>query len=649
MKVLMIMVSPNGQRLKYNYYPDFLIETQLYSLTGLLEKVTPYTILKRHSWGSWDEFEELFRVPIRIAKIASQSEQVKNEVAGWLEEMGSAAYGVFPLGTEVDIKENSKSDAFNVFYQKIKAMREELSMLVLHQTMTTENGGSKAQGQVHENTLNELVYSDEKRILSILNDRLVPAMRNIGYHIPEGFKISVSKSKDPLEQIKIDRDFLSSGYILKKDYIEALYGTEIEQMPFQNQEAKTENPKTKNEKLKKALSLLKLHYRTKCCGASPISLTADFNLSRLIEDYLRNLFEEKKVPENQREQLWRYYYDKLSKGVDEGFSPQSSHYDKDLADALKLSIAEFSAFKETSFRKTIETLLVDENGSLRSWSEFKKEAYKVSNDYNHRWLETEYHQTIANAQMAEKWKGFEANADLFPNLKLVSVKDGRVRPEHQVLDGTIRPLNDPFWKTHTPPLDWGCRCDVIQTDEPPTEIKGGLQLKIEFENNPAISGKIFGGSVYEKTLTKDEITEAKKKASIEASKRNLLKLSQEQKDYRKILQQNAIHQYSGVVIQNIIDIKITTKGIKEFINQPHKYYFDKNELVKDLPNLIKNAKYLGKSPYHKDNADIVFTHIFEIDVKDEKSWLLIREGKDGKINFYSISDNNNVLKDIKKG
>ena len=420
-------------------------------------------------------------------------------------------------------------------------------------------------------------------------------------------------------------------------------------MPFQNQEAKTENPKTKNEKLKKALSLLKLHYRTKCCGASPISLTADFNLSRLIEDYLRNLFEEKKVPENQREQLWRYYYDKLSKGVDEGFSPQSSHYDKDLADALKLSIAEFSAFKETSFRKTIETLLVDENGSLRSWSEFKKEAYKVSNDYNHRWLETEYHQTIANAQMAEKWKGFEANADLFPNLKLVSVKDGRVRPEHQVLDGTIRPLNDPFWKTHTPPLDWGCRCDVIQTDEPPTEIKGGLQLKIEFENNPAISGKIFGGSVYEKTLTKDEITEAKKKASIEASKRNLLKLSQEQKDYRKILQQNAIHQYSGVVIQNIIDIKITTKGIKEFINQPHKYYFDKNELVKDLPNLIKNAKYLGKSPYHKDNADIVFTHIFEIDVKDEKSWLLIREGKDGKINFYSISDNNNVLKDIKKG
>lgn len=78
--------------------------------------------------------------------------------------------------------------------------------------------------------------------------------------------------------------------------------------------------------------------------------------------YLRGLFEEKKVSQEHREELWRYYYDKLSKGVDEGFSPQSSHYDKDLADALKLSIAEFSAFKETSFRKTIETLLVESFG-----------------------------------------------------------------------------------------------------------------------------------------------------------------------------------------------------------------------------------------------------------------------------------------------
>ena len=230
-------------------------------------------------------------------------------------------------------------------------------------------------------------------------------------------------------------------------------------------------------------------------------------MSRLVEKYIRELFDEKEAPQKLREELWGYYFDKLSKAVDAGYSPKSEFYDKDLARALKYNIAQFCAFKETSFRNTLRDLLT-KDGSLVPWSEFKKEAYKVSGDYNHRWLETEYHQTVANANMAEKWKDFERNADLYPNLKFVSVNDNRVRPEHKALDGTIRPINDPFWNKYTPPLDWGCRCHVVQTDEEPTEIKGGLQLKIEFENNPAISGKIFADTAYLNNLNSKERKEA---------------------------------------------------------------------------------------------------------------------------------------------
>ncbi|MRJ09175.1 DUF935 family protein [Ornithobacterium rhinotracheale] len=210
---------------------DVLLMAQFYSPVGLLEKAAVYCILKRHSWGSWDEFEELFGIPIRIAKIASQSDAVKNEVAGWLEEMGSAPYGVFPIGTEVDIKENSKSDAFQVFYRKIEALDKELSKLVLHQTMTTENGGSRAQGGVHENTLKEVIYADNKKMLAFLNNKLIPAMRNLGYAIPENAKIQIEQVADPKEQIAVDGVLLGSGYILKKEYIEQTYGVEIEQMP----------------------------------------------------------------------------------------------------------------------------------------------------------------------------------------------------------------------------------------------------------------------------------------------------------------------------------------------------------------------------------------------------------------------------------
>ncbi|OWP84239.1 hypothetical protein BWK59_06390 [Flavobacterium davisii] len=237
------MVVPEHKVLLYDINGDrgidysdinILLYAQFYDNIGLLEKAAVYTILKRHSWGSWDEFEELFGVPIRIAKIASQSEQVKNEVAGWLEDMGSASYGVFPTGTDIDIKENSKSDAFNVFFQKIKALDAELSKLVLHQTMTTENGSSKSQGEVHENTLEQLVYADEKKELAFLNNRLVPAMRLLGYQIPDNAKISIEKTKDPERQITIDSELLTNGYVLTQNYIEGTYGVEIESMPVQN-------------------------------------------------------------------------------------------------------------------------------------------------------------------------------------------------------------------------------------------------------------------------------------------------------------------------------------------------------------------------------------------------------------------------------
>ncbi|WP_184875107.1 phage head morphogenesis protein [Kaistella daneshvariae] len=186
-------------------------------------------------------------------------------------------------------------------------------------------------------------------------------------------------------------------------------------------------------------------------------------------------------------------------------------YSKPLAAKLKKNIAEFSAFKETAFKAALELLLTDDKGDLVPWSAFKKAALQVSGDYNTRFLEAEYHQTVATANMAGKWQDFQRNKELYPNLKYVTVGDGRVRPEHRAWDGIVKPLNDPWWNENLPPNDWGCRCDAVQTDEPETDQPtGGTQLKIEFANNPGVTGKIFNKSPYEEELSKEQISEAKR-------------------------------------------------------------------------------------------------------------------------------------------
>jgi SPP1 gp7 family putative phage head morphogenesis protein len=153
----------------------------------------------------------------------------------------------------------------------------------------------------------------------------------------------------------------------------------------------------------------------------------------------------------------------------------------------------FAAFKNHQEQKELVSLLVDENGEVRSFSKFKQAAGPIAEKYNKNWLTTEHNQALSSAEMAKKWNGFKADQDLYPNLEYVAVMDSQTRSSHAKLNGTIRPIDDPFWDGHYPPLDWGCRCDVVQTDKPAkgtTDVEPGSG----FDHNPGKTGKLFSDS-----------------------------------------------------------------------------------------------------------------------------------------------------------
>lgn len=230
--------------LDIDLFPTDLALVQLYEGGGLLEKAIPMTILKRHSWASWDEFEQIFGMPIRIAKIGSMSDTVKNEVASWLESMGTAAYGVFPNFAEIDIKEANNRDAFNVFMKKIESVDSQLSILINGQTMTVEDGSSHSQANVHQKTQDEITEADLRGFLHWANDVLLPIMKDLGYPIGDKESIDVERVTDPIEKMKTDEKIMThSGYRLTKDYLERVYGVELEDIPLPTNPKNTDTEK----------------------------------------------------------------------------------------------------------------------------------------------------------------------------------------------------------------------------------------------------------------------------------------------------------------------------------------------------------------------------------------------------------------------
>ena len=70
----------------------------------------------------------------------------------------------------------------------------------------------------------------------------------------------------------------------------------------------------------------------------------------------------------------------------------------------------------------------------------------------------------------------------------------------------------------------------------------------------------------------------------------------------------------------------------------------KNELVLNLAELLRTARYEGKISYHKDNDYFIASHLYAIEINHQKSYLIAREDVTGMITFHSISDNPNLSK-----
>jgi SPP1 gp7 family putative phage head morphogenesis protein len=84
----------------------------------------------------------------------------------------------------------------------------------------------------------------------------------------------------------------------------------------------------------------------------------------------------------------------------------------------------------------------------------------------------QFREATRRAEMLLRMHGWQAYAqtqfeemeemkDVFPFRQYLSSEDGRVRATHAALNRKVLPADHEFWQNHTPPWEFGCRCDVV--------------------------------------------------------------------------------------------------------------------------------------------------------------------------------------------
>ena len=309
-----------------------------------------------------------------------------------------------------------------------------------------------------------------------------------------------------------------------------------------------------------------------------------------------------------------------------------------------------------SLRKAVEAVPMDDTGLQARWlanvSRFA--AYKAWHSTRRireadgdpdkqqallhaykRYHAAECNTATARARTGKQWLRFtqDDNRRLFPNIRWLPSRSATPREEHIPFYNRVWPKDDPFWQRNQPGNLWNCKCDWEETDDPPTSGNPDTEIRKEgLEGNPAETGEIF-------TDNAGYIRSAPEGVE-------MLALNATRKDNLSW----ALENLKGTKVENSEfgkPISFTSAGIRDYINQPIGNPFLKNELIRNMPELLENANYMGYSDY-KSSETLRHSHIFEITVSGRKYWIIVHEYANNDISFYSITDNPLVLKDIKK-
>lgn len=248
-KGIVVKTSTDTEGIDYVNGNYNIIEIADIENLGLLSAATPYVVYKRNGFGDFAQYTELYGTPIREGVYDGHDEIAREALKRDLTEMGSAGVFVHPEGTRINfIESKSQSGSSDLYDKLITICNNEISKLILGNTLTTEvgsNGGNRSLGETMKESELDLINADKKMLINVLNSQLIPLFQKFGIAIDGEFSfVENINLRD-----KIDLDIkINSACPIEPSYFEETYG-----VPIMKKQANAQDSKKlfflRNEKL----------------------------------------------------------------------------------------------------------------------------------------------------------------------------------------------------------------------------------------------------------------------------------------------------------------------------------------------------------------------------------------------------------------
>ena len=448
---------------------------------GLILKAAPYVIYKRGNFGDWAQYAEIFGMPFQVAKYNNYDEATRIELIRALEQSGSNRTAVIPKESDIEYKDN-KSTGDGGLYEKLKtACNEEILIGLLGQTMTTLDGSSRSQGEVHLEVQENKHKADRRFVQRVLNRLLLPRLEKRGYPVKDGYFYfpEAGENISLKDRILIDKELAAMIGVPKK-YLHETYGIPVAEQgeevvrlnpqpaPLPDEEEDDPEPDGQQAAANLVTRLRDFFVGAPGKGAFDGKRRMAAATDDPDDDFDARLI--KRVARGEAgyfdAELFGYFSARLRSALDRGFHARGISNDIGIdygmqsevaRTAMETNLFHFSAAKTLAEVQQLNQLYRES----RSFGEFAEKARAVTKVFNEQWLRTEYDTAGAVAENAAAYYRLKGQVAIFPFWEYRTVGDDKVRETHKQLDGVILPADDPRWQRILPPGDWNCRCRIV--------------------------------------------------------------------------------------------------------------------------------------------------------------------------------------------